>query len=135
LPESIQDLFFRYSKVYAYFITFEEYQHMSMLQRFLTWLQLPKLNGLFNKLIMVLFLLIPFVIQKFRNRKILYFIYFLGIFQLIILFLTSPQYRFFLVFVLFFLNLATASIFAKKKIIKTILIASVVISGIPIFLP
>lgn len=133
LPEKIQEAFFKYNKAYAYLTSYGKYQQMSGIERFLTWLQLPKLHGLFNKLIMVSFVLIPFFIRKLKTKKTLYFIYILGIFQLIILFLTSPQYRFFFVFVLFFLNIIMAYIFRKKWLIKTLLTLSIVVSTIPIF--
>lgn len=133
LPEEIQTFFYRKNKAFAYYISFDQYEGLSVMERFLTWFQMSKLHGFFNKLIVVLMLVIPFLIQKFKTRKTLYFIYALAVFQLVVLFLTSPQYRFFFVFVLFFINIIITVIFGKKWLIKTFLITSVVVSAIPLF--
>ncbi len=72
----------------------------SLLEKIKFWFQLKGINSIFNKGILIFFLLIPFTkIFKTKKFKILYFI--LGI-HFIFLLLNSPQYRFFLPTFIFF---------------------------------
>ncbi|WP_439648419.1 LIC_10190 family membrane protein [Algibacter mikhailovii] len=109
--------------------------HFSFFDRFKFWLLLPKLDGVFNKTYILLLLIFPFFISKQKNKKQLLIIYFLAILQFFILWLSSPQYRFYFVFVAF-LGIQIFSFIIKSKTIKNYAVfLAVVCSAIPIFIP
>lgn len=133
LPEDYQEFFFKSNKVYAYHISFQKYSSLSIWERFTTWLFLPKLHGYFNQLIIILLVVFPFFILKSKLKKPLFFIYSLALVQLGMLFLTSPQYRFFLVFILAFSVLGFFIFFQQKKILKFLLVIGISASCFPLF--
>ena len=136
LPEVYQAFFFKTNKVYAYKISYLEYQELSVLQRLQVWLSLPKLHGIFNKLIVVLIIVFPFfILLKKKYYQPLLAIYFLACVQLVVLFMTSPQYRFFLVFILTLGALLLFVIFQKKILIKIALPTSLILTCLILFFP
>ena len=135
IPDTIESFYYDQLKYYGYFLNLEQYESMSKMDLFFRWLSLPKLNGLFNKIAVILILVLPFLIYKFNNVKSFWIIYFTFIIQLILLFLTSPQYRFFMNFILFFLLFLLVCFIRKKIFINTILILSLVPSVIVLLFP
>ncbi len=133
LTQDYQEFFFNMNKAYAYHISFQEYTSLSIWERFKTWLFLPKLHGYFNQLIVLLLIIFSFFILKSKLKKPLFFIYSLAVLQLGVLFLTSPQYRFFLVFILAFSGLGFFICFQQKKILKLLLILGISASCFPLF--
>ncbi|AWK05166.1 hypothetical protein HYN56_13355 [Flavobacterium crocinum] len=125
IPNIIESFYYEQVKSYGFFITAEQYNGMTVSQLFLHWLSMPKLNGLFNKISILLVIIVPFFIYKYQNKKALWILYFVMILQLILLGLTSPQYRFFMNFILFFSLFCFASIFSGKKTIQYFLILSI----------
>lgn len=106
---------------------------LSFLEKFKFWLTIPKLHGLFNKVYILLILLFPFFIYKNKNKSSLTTIYALAILQLILLWSSSPQYRFYLVFVIFLSIQMFTTIFKKKNYGVTLAFLSFIISAIPLF--
>lgn len=136
IPEAYQSFFFKTNKVYAYKISYLEYQELSILQRLKVWLSLPKLHGVFNKLILGLIIVFPFfIILKKKIYQPLLAIYSLACIQLAVLFITSPQYRFFLVFILTLVALLTFIIFQNKILIKIALPLSLIITSFILLFP
>ena len=75
--------------------------HLAFFEKIKLWLTLPKLDGLFNKAFILLIIIFPWFLYKNKDKSSLLVIYVLAVLQLIILWFTSPQYRFFFVFVSF----------------------------------
>lgn len=135
IPDKIERFYYTELKFYGYFLTSEQYQSMTKLELFKQWLTLPKLNGLFNKISILLLLICPFFIYKWHHKKELWILYFLMIIQLILLFATSPQYRFFMNFILFFSMFCLVCLFQNKKAITFLLFASLLPTIIILFVP
>jgi hypothetical protein len=138
IPNSIQTFYYDQLKYYGYFgylLSGEEYNSMSVFNLFLTWLTMPKLNGLFNKISILLILALPFLIYKFQNKKSFWILYFLMLFQMLLLFATSPQYRFFMNFILFFGVFCLICFVQNKKIINALLVLSLLPTMIALFFP
>jgi hypothetical protein len=108
---------------------------MSVQDLFLRWLTLPKMNGLFNKISILLVLIVPILLYKFQNKKEYWSLYFLMLIQLILLFATSPQYRFFMNFIFFFSLFCLTLFIKRKKPIYFLLQLSLFASLIVVFLP
>lgn len=135
IPETIVKLYYEETKLYGYFLTDEQYNKMTVYELITKWLTLPKLHGLFNKLSIILIIASPIFIFKFFNKKEIWALYFIMFLQLMFLFCTSPQYRFFMNFLLFFSFFLTALFLNQKRIILLSLYFSVFIIGFILLVP
>lgn len=135
MPAKLMNELHESTKLNGYLIGYNQYLSMSIWERFIYWLQLPGLTGIFNKIMMVLLIGFPFFLRKTTYYKPLAFIYFLGVANMMILFLTSPQYRFFLVFILFFMGILLAHYLHHKNLIKSLQTASIFILIFLLFVP
>jgi len=135
IPNSISVFYYDQIKYYGFFVDMNQYNSMSVFDLFIKWISMPKLNGLFNKLSVLLILIVPFFIFKFQNKKALWTLYFIMVLQLFLLFITSPQYRFFMNFILFFSLFCLISISQNKKMINSLLLLSLIPTIVVLFLP
>jgi len=135
IPSRIQTFYYDNLKYYGYFITAEQYNSMSVWDLFIKWITLPKLNGLFNKLSVFLILALPIFIYKFKNEKALWLLYVNMILQIFLLLITSPQYRFFIHFVLFFSVFCLVCLIQNKKLLNAVLVLSQIPIAIILFFP
>ncbi len=135
IPDQIEHFYYNELKLYGYFVDAEQYKAMSGWDLFRQWLSLPKLNGLFNKSIIGLIIVCPFFIYKFFNKKAIWILYILMVVQLLLLFETSPQFRFFINYVMFFSLFCFTCIFYQKKIVLLFLYLSLIPAIIILFLP
>ncbi|WP_269235280.1 LIC_10190 family membrane protein [Flavobacterium flavigenum] len=135
IPDSIQVFYYDQIKCYGFFTTAEQYNSMSAWELFLQWISMPKLNGLFNKIGVSLILIVPLFIYKFQNKKSLCFLYCVMLLQLFLLFITSPQYRFFMNFILFFSLFCLVYIVQNKKTIYSLLTFSLLSISVVLFFP
>jgi len=135
IPDQIEHFYYNELKLYGYFVEAEQYKAMSEWDLFRQWLSLPKLNGLFNKSIIGLIIVSPFFIYRFFNNKAVWILYVLMIVQLLLLFETSPQFRFFINYVMFFSLFCFTCIIYQKKIVLAFLYLSLVPTIIILFLP
>ncbi len=106
---------------------------LSVLEKVKVWLTLPKLDGLFNKAFVLLLLVFPWFIYKSKHKSSVLVIYILAIIQLAILWFTSPQYRFFFVFVSFLAIQIFSSLIKSKKVGVSLVTFSIILSAIPVF--
>ncbi|MDR6843565.1 LIC_10190 family membrane protein [Flavobacterium granuli] len=135
IPETIAKLYYEETKLYGYFLTHEQYDKVSVNQLFTRWLSLPKLHGLFNKLSIILIIISPIFIYKHSHKKEIWSLYFIMCLQMVFLFYTSPQYRFFMNFLLFFSFLLMALLLNKKSFILLSLYFSIFITGFVLLFP
>ncbi|QRM90131.1 hypothetical protein FG167_13100 [Lacinutrix sp. WUR7] len=133
LPTSIETYFANYTKPYAYHLTAEAFENASYLTKLKSWLLAPSLHGIFNKLMIVLLAVVPFIIAKSKNKKAFYIIYTVAVITMVFLLLTSPQYRFFFPFILCFSLLIASKLLMHRKSIQVVLIMSVILAAIPLF--
>lgn len=133
LPTSIETYFANYTKPYAYHLTAEAFENASYFTKLKSWLLAPSLHGIFNKLMIVLLAVIPFIIAKSKNKKAFFIIYVVSVITMVFLLLTSPQYRFFFPFILCFSLLIASKVLVHKKSIQVVLIMSVILAAIPLF--
>lgn len=136
VPSKIVSVYYEELKTYGFYLTSEEYKSMNAMQLFIRWLTMPKLNGLFNKMALLLLLICPLLIFRFYKKSTYGFLYLLMLLQLILLLLTSPQYRFHLNFVLFFSLVCAAIVLNKQnKLIVPILFGSAIFSAFILLVP
>jgi hypothetical protein len=135
IPDSIESFYYNEVKAYGYFINVEQYNSISAVDLFIKWVSLPKLNGIFNKISLLLIVSVPFLIYKKQNKKSCWILYLLMILQMLLLFATSPQYRFFMNFVLFFSIFCLVCFVENKTVIHTLLLLSLIPTIIVLFIP
>lgn len=135
IPEAMAKLYYQATKQYGYLLTNDQYDKMSFFELFIRWVTLPKLHGLFNKLSLILTIVCPVFIYKFFNKKKIWSLYTIMCLQLLLLFFSSPQYRFFMNFLLFFSFFLIALFLYQKKIILFSLYFSILIPGFILLTP
>ncbi|MFD2823632.1 LIC_10190 family membrane protein [Lacinutrix iliipiscaria] len=133
LPHSIETYFANYMQPYGYHLSPEAYEKASIAFRLKTWLFAPLPHGLFNIVMIGFLVIIPFVIRKFFNTKAFWIIYGIAILNMIALFFSSPQYRFFFPFILGFSLLIASLVVMHKNSIKVLLVTCTLLAAIPMF--
>ncbi|KIA98840.1 hypothetical protein OA93_08120 [Flavobacterium sp. KMS] len=134
IPVSMVHFYYDETKRAAFSITQNEFDTMSVFEIFKTWISRPALHGLFNKLIVLLLIIMPFFIFKFFNKKTFWVLYGVFVFQIILLLLSSPQYRFFMNFILLFSFLMASLILNNRnRIILVLYISLSILAFIVIF--
>ncbi|PWI29628.1 hypothetical protein DI383_10420 [Flavobacteriaceae bacterium LYZ1037] len=132
LPTNIETYFYNYAKAYGYAITPDAYNHSSIINLLKEWFFQSGFDGLFNKLIILILVLYLFFIKKFKRNKAILFIYGIALLQLCILFITSPQFRFYMPFVFILSLFIIAEIITSEKITKSILVISTIVILFPL---
>ena len=135
IPKSIESNYYDLIKFSGYNVYEEQFNSMSFYELFLHWLSMPKLHGIFNKIAIALICISPFFIFKFQNKKHFWIVYALMVLQMILLLSTSPQFRFFANFILFFGLFCFVCIFRNRKHITTFLFVSLLPMAILLFVP
>jgi hypothetical protein len=120
---------------YNYFISESDLNQLSFSQIAIKWLLSSKINAIFNALTILIVAISPFFISKYFNKKSVWIIYFVILFQLVILLFTSPQYRFFIHLTLFFSFFIFACWFANKKLIFASYYLSIGLIAVVLFFP
>ena len=102
LPTEIHHFWFNPAKLYNVAVSSSEFHQLDVFSIFIKWLFYSKMDSVFNSLIMAILLITPFFLWRYKNKTSYWILYGTMVLQLVILFMSSPQYRFILHFVLFF---------------------------------
>ena len=135
IPRNVISFFFSKQMRYNYFISESDLNQLSFSQIAIKWLLSSKINAIFNALTILIIAISPFFVSKYFNKKSVWIIYFVVIFQLLILLFTSPQYRFFIHLTLFFSFFIFACWFANKKLIFASYYLSIGLIAVVLFFP
>ena len=135
IPEKITESYYSLTKYFAYSLTENQFKQMTAWEVFLRWFSMPKLHGIFNKLSLFLVVFTPIMLYKSFNQRKFWILYFMMSVQLLLLFLSSPQYRFFMNFILFFSFLWMAIVTTKRKQILILLGFSTFATAFVLFIP
>lgn len=135
LPQEMAGFYIDMTRRYAFHLSSSEFESISTFNLFTHWLSLPGLHGFFNKIVIVLILISPLFIYRFYNKKAVWMIYGVMCLQLVFLYTTSPQYRFFFNFILVFSLLFAALIFNRKRLMYTFLCLSTMLTATLLFVP
>jgi hypothetical protein len=135
MPKDIAQAYYTFTKRCAYFVGAKDFESMTVYNLFMRWLTLPKLHGLFNKICIAFLIIVPFVIYKKFNRKEAWLLFGVMCVELLMLSVSSPQYRFYLNFILLFGFFTFAMFVYRKKLIITSLYLSLAITTFVVFIP
>jgi len=135
LPTEIQHFWFNTAKLYDVTVSSSEFHQLDNVTIFTKWLFYSKMDIVFNCLIMLILLITPVFLWRLKNKMSYWILYGAMVLQLVVLFLSSPQYRFILHFVLFFGLLLFSHLIKHKKTIVLLLFASLIPVAFTIFSP
>lgn len=135
IPAPIAHFYYDETKRAAFSLTENQYNSLNTFEIFKVWISRPGLHGIFNKAILFLLVIIPVFIFKFFNKKSFWILYGILFSQMILLFLSSPQYRFFINAILLFSFLIAACILNTKRKILISLYLSLLILTVIIMTP
>jgi len=135
LPIEINQFWFNTAKMYDIVVNRSEFHYLSSFDIFIKWLFCSKIDSVFNCTILLLVLIIPVFLYRFLNTKAYWVLYLTMLLQLVFLFLSSPQYRFILQFVLIFGFLLIAHFIKKVKPLVFLFYVSLIPIVITLILP
>ena len=135
LPVEIHHFWFNTAKMYDVVVNRSEFNQLSSFDIFIKWLFYSKMDSVFNCSILAVVLSIPVFLYRFLNTKAYWVLYLSMLFQLVFLFLSSPQYRFILQFVLIFGFLLIAHFIKKVQPLVFLFYVSLIPIVITLFFP
>jgi hypothetical protein len=135
LPAEIHHFWFNPAKLYDVVASSSEFHQMDNFSLLIKWLFYSKLDSVFNCIVMAVLLVMPFFLWQFKNKKSYWILYGTMVLQLIVLFVSSPQYRFILQFVLIFMLLIFSHFIKDKRTIQILLFASLIPIAFTVFFP
>lgn len=135
VPRELVDFYFNQQRLYRFFLSKQEFHSLSFFEKCSKWISMEKISGLFNILSLFMVVVLPFFIKKWFNQKAFWMLYLLMVVQLIVLIVTSPQFRFFIHFNLFFGFLMVSLLIKNKKVIEMGLYLSLILTGLLLFFP
>lgn len=135
IPAAMAHFYYDQTKTAAFSLTENQFNSLGIFEIAKVWISRPGLHGLFNKLILVLLVITPFFIFQFFNKKPFWMLYGILFFQMIVLFLSSPQYRFFMNGILLFIFLIAATILNTQRKIVISLYCSILLLATLLMVP
>lgn len=134
VPKALFTLYYDLTEAQGFKTTPEIYKELDGFGRIKHWLLIGGVQGLVNKLAVLIGVLFPLLLwRKFKYKSIAVWLYIVFIVQLILLLNTSPQYRFFINMVHLMLCFTTAFIlFIKINSVKYIIAVGVIAPLIPL---
>ncbi len=133
VPEELISFYFDGTRLYGFLLTRNQFESMSVVQIFIQWLTLNKINSLFNIWSCLLVLISPYFIYRYYSNKAVWLLYIVMALQLIVLLVSSPQFRFFIHFILLFSFLIVSCVISNRKILFGMFGSSLIIVAILTF--
>lgn len=109
-----------------------EVDHLNLFERFFAWLNTAKLHGVFNKLYILLLFFFPIIIYRSKQKLEIGIVYFLAVLQLIIVWNSSAQYRYYFAFLIFLFVFGMVSILKTKRVYNIMITLSIYSCLIPL---
>ena len=126
VPSVIMDFFFSKSMLHSFYISNSEFDKMSILEIIRAYLFGNRILGYVALLSLLTLIIAPIlIIRRMVSRKI-WIIYFAFIAEILLLVFSSPQYRFYIHFTLFFLLLIASTLISKQRVIIGLLSLSMI---------
>lgn len=105
IPEELYNFSLRREMLYEFFASVEKVRTSSDFELFWHWLTRSRISLIFNASLLLSVLIIPLFFLKYKLKTQYWWIYISFLGQLLFLALTSPQYRFAIHYLIFFLLL------------------------------
>lgn len=121
VPKDILSYFFSHDMMHSFYLPFGTFEQASWLDILKHYFWLNGIDSLIGITTIVLLIITPFILKKYYPKQGLTPIYWVFIVLLVLLMLSSPQYRFYVYFTIFFGLLLLAALLSKEKIILSLL--------------
>ncbi|MFY8066358.1 MAG: hypothetical protein ACOVNM_07655, partial [Flavobacterium sp.] len=135
IPAIIMNFFFSKSVMHSFYIDYAAFPNVSLLDLAKHYFLYNGLSGYIGIVSLLTLLVSPILIIKKQLPKALWTIYFAFLVLVVALCFSSPQYRFYVYFTLFFLLLLLSLYISSRKWILRFYMVSLVIVGVLIFIP
>lgn len=135
VPSIIMDFFFSKSMLHSFYILNSDYYDMSVLDMFKHYFFNNGLCGYIGILSVMILLITPIIIIKKRIDKSVWTIYFAFVTLIILLCFSSPQYRFYIYYSLFFVLVLVSLWLSNPKWILRFISLSFVLVGLLVLVP
>lgn len=129
VPKVLISFYFDETKLYGFYSTKAEFNSMNQFQILIKWLTFNTINSIFNTLNVLLVFISSYFIYKYFNQKKYWLLYFVMVLQFGLLLFTSPQFRFFIQFLLFFsLMILVCFVNSKRSILISLYGSSIIVA-------
>ncbi|HNP33524.1 MAG TPA: hypothetical protein PKN96_09550 [Flavobacterium sp.] len=135
VPSIIMDFFFSKSMLNSFYILNSAYDSASLSDLIRQYFLHNGMSGYIGIVSVFTLLITPLIILKKRLPKSLWAVYFAFIVLVVLLCYSSPQYRFYVYFTLFFLLLLTASLLTNPKWILRFYTLNIILIAVLVFVP
>ena len=135
LPNEIHHFWFNPAKLYDVVVSSSEFHQLDNFSILIKWLLYSKMDSVFNCITIVVLLITPIFLWRFKNKTSYWILYGTMALQLVFLFMSSPQYRFILHFVLLFGLVLFSHFIKSKNTIEFLLVASLIPIAFILFFP
>jgi hypothetical protein len=135
VQKEIMDFFFSRDIMNSFYMPYGTFESSSLGWLFKKYFLLNGLASIIGLLTLILLVISPFIMSKFYPKQRVSDIYFVFITLLILLVFSSPQYRFYVYFTIFFGLIFLSILLTKKKFIMGLLSLSLLSAFILFFVP
>ncbi len=111
------------------FMTIKNHKLLTILDKFIIWIQFSGITGIFNKGILLLFMVAPFT-KKMRSQSKYKVLYVALLLHFVIVFIYSPQFRFFLAEFIFLSALVIADILNRMKMNPKFVYSGLIVAAV-----
>lgn len=135
IPKGIMDYFFSIEMMHSFYMGFGAYQDASVLDFMKCYLLHSGLDSIIGLGTLLLLFISPLIISKHHPKRGFGSIYFVFVVFILLLVFSSPQYRFYVFFTIFFGLVGLSVIIYKRKWIMAILGLSLFLTAFLVFIP
>ena len=135
VPRAIIDFFFSYEMMHSFYIPFGYMKNLPLTDILLYYFLNNGIDSIIGITTLIMVIVSPILIYKRYPRRTIWNIYFVFITLLILLTFSSPQYRFYVYFTIFFGLLLLALVLTNRKIILVSIGLSLALVALLIFIP
>ncbi len=116
LPLELLDYIVESTNSFGFYLSAEDYVLKNNFELFFIWIGMSGLHGYFNMFWIFLLVVFPVIMFFQKNQRHMFLIYAVSVTQFIILWFTSPQYRFYLGY-LMILSLIILALLLNKRMV------------------
>ena len=116
VPKDILSYFFSDDMMHSFYLPFGTFDKASLLEIVKAYFLYNGIDSLIGCLTLFLIMITPFILKKYYPKQGLANIYWVFIVLLLLLIISSPQYRFYVYFTIFFGLLILAIVLSKEKV-------------------
>lgn len=135
VPKDILSYFFNNDMMHSFYLPFGTFEQASLTEIVKAYFLHNGIDSLIGCTTLLLSIITPFILKKYYPKQGLGDIYWVFIVLLVLLILSSPQYRFYVYFTIFFGLLVLAVLLSKEKIILSVLVLSSIGCAVLVWVP